>query len=138
MAILPGLVRFSETEADMEIRHAHRFTSRATNGYCWPANHTAGTTTGALPLGARLRLKADFPTSGYPIPVQRLLQAFKTYGLILTDNGSDMYVTGTQDERWGDMSVWIDALNDITAGDFEVIQLGWQPDVTGIKEVSND
>ena len=135
MAIMPGLVKWHETMGTAPIRHAHRFTVRATNGYCWPANHSAGITEGALPLGARLRLRHDFPIAGYSAPVQRLLQAFKTYGLILTDNGSDMYITGTQDERWGDMSMWIGALNDITAGDFEVIELGWTPPIgTGVQE----
>ena len=41
-----------------EIRHAFRVTVRATNGYVYPASHTRGVTTGALPMGARLRLKA--------------------------------------------------------------------------------
>jgi len=134
MAIMPGLVKYHEVDGDKEIEHAFRFTLRATNGYVWPASHSAGSVQGSLPMGARLRLRANFDVSGYAAPVQRFLRALKTRGLILTDNGSDMYITGTQDERWGDMSMWIDALNDVTAGDFEVIQLGWQPDLTGIKE----
>jgi len=134
MAIMPGLVKWDETIGSAGILHALRFTLRATNGYCWPANHAAGTTDRALPLGARLRLRQDFPITTYPIPVQRFLESFKRYGLILTDNGSDMYVQGTQDERW-EMDMWIDALNDITAGDFEVIELGWKPEIgTGIPE----
>ena len=34
-------------------------TVRATNGYVYPASHRAGSTAGALPMGARLRLKAS-------------------------------------------------------------------------------
>jgi hypothetical protein len=30
-----------------------------TNGYVYPASNRAGSTTGALPMGARLRLKAS-------------------------------------------------------------------------------
>ena len=42
-----------------EIRHAFRVTVRATNGYVWPASHRAGSNSQALPMGARLRLKAS-------------------------------------------------------------------------------
>ena len=39
----------------------------ATNGYVWPASHRAGSNAGALPMGARLRLKASKNLSGYPV-----------------------------------------------------------------------
>ena len=48
------------------IRHALRVTVRSTNGYVWPASHRAGSTAGALPMGARLRLKASKDLSRYP------------------------------------------------------------------------
>ena len=59
LAILPGLVRYDEVydPAVTEIRHALRVTVRATNGYVYPASHRAGSMSGALPMGARLRLK---------------------------------------------------------------------------------
>jgi len=48
------------------------------------------------------------------------------HGLIVADNGSDMYVTGTFDTRWNN-----DILNPafalLSASDFEVVQLGWKP-----------
>ncbi len=53
----------------------------------------------------------------------------KRYGLIVADNGSDMYVTGTFDTRW-DNDVLNPAFADLTAGDFEVVKLGWQPTPT--------
>ena len=37
------------------IRHAFRVTVRSTNGYVFPGSHRAGSTSGALPMGARLR-----------------------------------------------------------------------------------
>ena len=58
LAILPGLVRYDEVFGPDEIEHAFRVTVRSTNGYVYPASHRAGSTTGALPMGARLRLKA--------------------------------------------------------------------------------
>ena len=59
LAIFPGLVRYDEAwnGAIADIGHAFRVTVRATNGYVYPASHRAGSTAGALPMGARLRLK---------------------------------------------------------------------------------
>ena len=51
LAILPGLVRFDEAFGSEPIRHAFRFTVRATNGYVFPASHRAGSTAGAPPMG---------------------------------------------------------------------------------------
>jgi hypothetical protein len=61
LAILPGLVRYDEAwnPAVTDIGHAFRVTVRATNGYVYPASHRAGSTPGALPMGARMRLKTN-------------------------------------------------------------------------------
>lgn len=126
LAILPGLVRYDEAYGTDPIRHAFRFTTRATNGYVYPASHRAGQASGAPPMGLRLRLKAAKDLSGYAVPVRRIFQAMKTYGLILADNGSDMYITGTSDPRW-DMDVMLPPFRSLNANDFEVIQLGWKP-----------
>ena len=48
----------------------------------------------------------------------------KTYGLIIADNGGNMYVTGTMDPEW-DNSVLNPAFHSLYADDFEVIRLGW-------------
>jgi hypothetical protein len=126
LAILPGLVRYDEVYGPDPIRHALRVTVRNTNGYVFPASHNAGETSGALPMGARLRLKAGKDISAYPEPLRKIFQAMKTYGLIVADNGTDLYVTGTYDTRWNN-----DLLNPafaaINASDFEFVQLGWQP-----------
>src|SRR5207237_9461892 len=101
LAILPGLVRYDEVYgSDPTIRHAFRVTVRATNGYVYPASHNAGSRSGALPMGARLRLKASKDISGFPEPLRRIFQAMQTYGLIVADNGSDLYVSVTYDPRW--------------------------------------
>lgn len=124
LAIFPGLVRYDEVAAPGPITHAFRVTTRATNGYVWPASHRAGGTAAAPPLGARLRLKASVDISGYPASVRKIFQAMKTYGLIVADNGSDMYVTGTMDPRWNNNEL-NPAFHSLTADDFEVIALGW-------------
>jgi len=126
LAILPGLIRYDEVFGADPIRHAFRVTVRATNGYVFPASHRAGSMTNALPMGARLRLKASKDISQYPAAVQKIFQAMKTYGLIVADNGSDLYVTGTYDTRW-DNDVLNPAFGAIKASDFEVVQLGWEP-----------
>ncbi|MBK9965249.1 MAG: hypothetical protein IPP07_10270 [Holophagales bacterium] len=126
LAILPGLVRYDEAFGSEPIRHAFRFTVRATNGYVFPASHRAGSTTNAPPMGTRLRLKASHDLSGFPAPVQRIFQAMKSYGLILADNGSDMYVQGTYDARW-DNELLNPTFASLKVSDFEVVQLGWQP-----------
>ncbi|HVT60597.1 MAG TPA: hypothetical protein VHR45_19645 [Thermoanaerobaculia bacterium] len=126
LAILPGLVRYDEAFGSAPIRHAFRFTLRDSNGYVYPASHVAGSNPSAPPFGTRLRLKASKPISGFTTEVQRIFQAMKTYGLILADNGSDMYVQGTYDTRWNN-DVLNPAFSTLTAGDFEVIELGWTP-----------
>jgi hypothetical protein len=52
-----------------------------------------------------------------------LLTALKRYGLILADQGSGWYVTGTSDPRWEGA---LDQLNahHVTGNDFEVVQAG--------------
>ena len=127
LAILPGLVRYDEVYGPGEIRHALRFTVRHTNGYAYPASHLAGLQDpGALPMGARLRLKAAKDISGFAPEIQKIFRAMKAFGLIVADNGTDMYVSGTWDVRW-DNDVLNPAFDALTASDFEVIQIGWQP-----------
>ena len=60
-----------------------------------------------------------------PPEVQRVFRALKKYGLIVADNGVDMFVTGTMDSHWNN-DVLNPAFASITANDFEVIQLGWR------------
>jgi hypothetical protein len=130
LAILPGLVRYDEVydPAVTEIRHAFRVTVRATNGYVYPASHRAGSTAGALPMGARLRLKAsvDVTQRTSDPNMQKIFRAMQRYGLIVADNGSDMYITGTHDTRWNN-DILNPAFRNLTASDFEVIQLGYNP-----------
>jgi hypothetical protein len=126
LAILPGLVRYDEVFASAPIRHAFRCTVRDTNGYVFPASHSAGASSAAPPMGTRLRLKAGKDISGYPPEIQRIFQTMKTYGLIVADNGSDLYVQGTYDTRWNN-DVLNPAFASLRAVDFEVVQLGWQP-----------
>lgn len=125
LAILPGLVRYDEVFGTTDIAHAFRVTTRATNGYVWPASHAAGSNASAPPMGTRLRLKAARDLSMFTPELQRIFRAMKRYGLIVADNGSDMYISGTMDARWNN-DVLNPAFRALTADDFEVIQLGWR------------
>jgi hypothetical protein len=130
LAVLPGLVRYDEVFGPDEIRHAFRVTVRATNGYyVWPASHRAGSNAAAPPNGTRLRLKASKDLGGYPPEVRKIFRAMQTYGLIVADNGSDMYVSGAFDPRW-DNDVLNPAFRSLSASDFEVVQLGWRGGAT--------
>jgi hypothetical protein len=142
LAIFPGLVRYDEAwnPAVTDIGHAFRVTVRTTNGYVYPASHRAGSTAGALPMGARLRLKtsvsgADPALRTSDPNVRKIFRAMQKYGLIVADNGTDMYVTGTFDLRWNN-----DILNPafalLTASDFDVIELGWKPACAGYSDVN--
>jgi hypothetical protein len=126
LAILPGLVRYDEVYGASEITHALRVTVRATNSfYVWPASHVAGSNASAPPNGTRLRMKASTDISGYPPAMQKIFRAMKKYGLIVADNGSDMFISGAFDPRW-DNDVLNPAFHSLHASDFEVIQLGWR------------
>ncbi len=122
LPILPGLARYDEI-LNGDIRHALRFTAESTNGYIWPARHLTSGETGLItsiaPMGARFRLKKSYDISGFPHEMQTLLQAMKTYGIILADNGSDWYVSGAPDPRWdNDMLHLLDVL---TGDNFEAV-----------------
>ena len=126
LAILPGLVNYDEVYGAGEITHAFRVTVRATNSfYVWPASHVAGSNSAAPPNGTRLRMKASKDISGYPPEMQKIFRAMKKYGLIVADNGSDMYIGGAFDPRWNN-DVLNPAFHSLHANDFEVVQLGWR------------
>ena len=104
--------------------HALRFTAPDTQqAFVWPARHFASdlTDTRYPPMGQRFRLRADFNLSGFAPEVQVILRAMQRYGIILADNGSPWYVSGTPDERW-DNDV-LRQLHQLTGDDFEAVDV---------------
>jgi hypothetical protein len=87
-------------------------------------------------MGARLRLKAAKDISNFPPDIRRIFGAMKKHGLIVADNGTDMYVTGTYDERWNN-DVLNPAFGQLSACDFEVVQLGWKPAALAVEVSAN-
>jgi hypothetical protein len=123
LPVLPGLVRYEDI-ADGVLRHAVRFTAQCTQrGYIHPATHQAGQNNAACPpMGARFRLKASFDTSGFHGQSRIILEGLKTYGLIVADNGSNWYITGSVDARWN--VVDIDQLKSVPGDAFEAVDSG--------------
>jgi hypothetical protein len=123
LPILPGLVRHDEVAAGV-IAHAIRFTAQTTQtAFVWAARHQAGASSDPKlpPMGARFRLKASVDLSSFPKDVRVILQALKTYGLVLADNGSNWYVSGTQDEAW-DNDV-LSSISRVKGSDFEAVDI---------------
>ncbi len=126
LPVMPGLVRYDEVAAG-EIRHAIRFTLSQTrkdaNGgyFVEPAAHAAGNNSSSYNVqGMRIRLKASFDISKFSQINQVILKAMKQYGMILADNGSNLFFQGTPDSRWNDSD--LAALGTIAGSNFEVVQ----------------
>ncbi len=119
LPIFPGLVRYDEVAAGI-IRHAIRFTASSTCGYVYPARHlTAAPCANLPPMGLRVRLKASVDISAFGPQAQVVLTALQRYGMILADNGSPWYISGTPDSRWNDDE--LHHLQQLTGADFEVV-----------------
>jgi len=123
LPIFPGLVRYDEVAAG-KIQHAIRFTLQHSQAAMLPpASHWAANSSNPLaaPMGMRLRLKASYDISGFSANVQVILTALKTYGMIMADNGSSMYLSGAPDNRWDNSD--LHNLGQVPASAFEVVQM---------------
>ncbi len=121
LPILPGLVRYDEVAAG-RIAHALRFTApRTRTAFVYPARHQAGQSERAAlpPMGLRVRLKASVDISGFGPQARGVLEALRTYGMLLADNGAPWYITGAPNPRWDDDD--LHALGRITGADLEVV-----------------
>lgn len=124
LPIFPGLVRRDEVLRG-EIRHAFRFTAvTSRRAFVYPATHHAGSTDSmdAPPMGLRVRLKSTFNVNNpnFSPNVRVILRAMQRYGMILADNGSNWYVSGTHDPAWNDDEISV--LSQVKGSDFEVVQ----------------
>ena len=123
LPIVAGLIRYDEVASGV-IRHAIRFTAPDTqSAYVWPARHEASSITDPSypPMGQRFRLKASFDTSRFSWQTRVILEAMKTYGLILADNGSPWFISGAPDESW-DNDI-LHELDVIQGSDFEAVDV---------------
>ena len=121
LPIFPGLARYDEVARGV-IDHALRFTAaRTRRAFVYPARHYASSSDDPSlpPMGLRVRLKASVDISGFPRQTRIVLQALKTYGMILADNGSNWYISGAPDPRWSNDA--LHTIGRITGSDFEVV-----------------
>jgi hypothetical protein len=122
LPVYAGLARYEEFTSG-EITHAIRFTVRCTSdSHVPPATHDAVpggcNPSNAPPMGQRVRLKADFDISSYSADAQVFLRAFKKYGMILADNGSNFYFQSEDHPDWPD---GINDLKRVPANAFEAV-----------------
>jgi len=121
LPILAGLLRQDEVAA-RSVDHAIRLTaSRTDRSFLWPARHHAGAANDPSlpPMGAWFRLQASFDLSRFRPDTQVVLRAMQRHGLIVADNGSNWYFTGTSEPGWD--TGLLDQLKTIPAGAFEAV-----------------
>ena len=129
LPIFPGLVRYDEA-ASGSIDHAIRVTFSSTrDAWINPASHCAGDTSNpaAPAMGARLRLGPSYDISGMSGHARVIATALKRYGMIVADNGSNWFFSGTSDRRWDDEN--LNQLKAIPGSAFEVVQSAASPNI---------
>jgi hypothetical protein len=129
LPIFPGLVRYDEAGAG-RLDHAIRVTFESTrDAWVHPASHCAGDTANpnAPAMGARLRLKAGFGLGGFSGPARTIALALKRYGMIVADNGSNWFFSGSSDRRWDDEN--LNQLKRIPGRAVEVVRSAARPHV---------
>ena len=126
LPIAPLLVKYAEVQAAVAnggstVGHAFRFTLASTlNQHIWPARHDAGNNNAALaPMGMRIALRANYDVSGFSPMNQVILNTMKVYGMFVSDNGSNGYITGDYNPNWDDSD--LHNLSQVTLGDFYVV-----------------
>jgi hypothetical protein len=126
LPILPGLARAGEAAAGpRRITHALRVTvRRSQRAYVAPARHFASSDRDPAlpPMGLRLRLKESYDISRFTGQARVVLEALKTYGLIVADNGSSWFITGAPDRRWDDDN--LHSLGQVPGSAFEAVRTG--------------
>ena len=125
LPIFPGLVRYDEASSGT-IAHALRFTvASSRQAYVPPATHWASSndSINLPPMGMRVRLKASYQIpASFSTETKAILQALKTYGMFVADNGSNWYMSGAPDSRWNN-SLLKSELGSVKGSDFEVVRM---------------
>ncbi len=127
LPIFPGLVRYDEAAAG-HVDHAIRVTFDSTrDAWIHPASHCAGDTANpnAPAMGTRLRLKAGYGLGGFSGPAETIAEALKHYGMIVADNGSNWFFSGSSDRRWNDEN--LNQLKRIPGDAFQVVRSAARP-----------
>jgi hypothetical protein len=129
LPIFPGLVRYEEA-ASGRIDHAIRVTFESTrDAWIHPASHCAGDTLdpAAPAMGTRLRLRPSYGLDRFTGPARAIATALKRYGLIVADNGSNWFFSGSSDRRWDDEN--LNQLKRIPGSAFQVVRSAARPHI---------
>jgi hypothetical protein len=78
-------------------------------------------------MGTRLRLKAGYGLDRFGGEAKVIAAALKRYGMIVADNGSNWFFSGSSDRGWDDES--LDQLKRIPGSAFEVVRSAARPHV---------
>jgi hypothetical protein len=71
----------------------------------------------------RVRLKASFIIpSNFSAQTKTILRALQKYGMMVADNGSNWFISGTPDERWNNNDL-VNQLREVQGSNFEVVQM---------------
>ena len=74
-------------------------------------------------MGARIRLKTSYKIpAGFSKETKAILNALKTYGLFVADNGSNWYLSGAPDNRWNNDHL-VGELSQVKGSNFEVVRM---------------
>jgi hypothetical protein len=122
--ILPLLLRADEASSGT-IAHAVRFTVvTSRTSYVWPARHEAGSTssTSVPPMGQLFRLKASYQIpASFGTQSRAILQALKTYGMYVADNGSNWFIQGEPSASWADAT--FTEVQSVPGSEFEAVDI---------------
>jgi Ca2+-binding RTX toxin-like protein len=130
LPIFPGLARYDEVAnaiardgANATLGHALRFTltqAHTAMSFVGAASHFADSLDGPAPFGMHVRLRASYQISAsLPIEDRVILNTLKQYGMILADNGSDWYISGSPDSHWDNDHLHVLGL--VHGSDFQVV-----------------
>ena len=71
-------------------------------------------------MGLRLRLKRSYSLRGFHGQSRVILTALRRYGLIVADNGSPWFISGTADDRWDDAD--LEQIKRVPGSAFEAVR----------------
>ncbi len=113
------------------VKHAIRFilpnARMKQSVYVHPATHAGqpgSTNANAPPYGVRFRLKAAFDETPFNAGEKAILQAMKTYGILLSDGGTIPLTFAddrTSTAKWAAQGITAQSFNAITVNSFEVV-----------------
>ena len=93
-----------------------------TTNICRSCTHAAGNNSTKQHHGNAAAAQGELYISSFSAANQAILTAMKNYGMIVADNGSNMYSRALPTSRWDDND--LDALKAIDASNFDVVQIG--------------